>query len=308
MSAPGVAAGSPRLAVAPPTVPNENPPVPTPSPVVIGGTPVPTDRVAIPLGWTRSRFTIADWVVTGTGGALTLATAILHPLKGHSIQGGILFDDDIRNALRSSNIQTRYGFRDASDVGLSLAATWPFFADALATAWWYRGSRDAAQQMALLDLEALGIAGAVQGVTNVVVSRPRPYVQYCGTSELPAAALDCNGPQQYRSFFSGHATFTFTAAALICDNHLGNALLGGPWDALNCAGGYLVAASTATLRVLADMHYASDVITGALVGTLIGYGVPFLHRRHRDLGTGTVNGMTFQLTPSVGGAAVLGTF
>src|SRR5258708_194187 len=211
--------GPPPVDPARKTAPSEPPSVPTPSPVVIAGTPTPPDRAVQPLVWRWARFSTADYVVASTAGALTLAAAILHPLKSHSLQGGVLFDDAARRALRSGNIQTRYAFRDASDVGLSLAATWPFFVDALATAWWYRGSRDVAQEMALLNLETLAISGAVQGVTNVLVSRERPYGPSCGTTELPANALDCDGIQQYRSFFSGHATFSFTSAALICINH-----------------------------------------------------------------------------------------
>jgi membrane-associated phospholipid phosphatase len=276
--------------------------------VVIAGTPTPPDQAVPPLVWQWAHFSKVDYVVASTAGALTLAAAILHPLKGHSLQGGVLFDDAVRNAVRSGNVQTRFSFRDASDVGLSLVATWPFFVDALATAWWYRGSRDVAQEMALLDLETLAIAGAVQGMTNVLVSRERPYGPSCGTTELPANALDCDGIQQYRSFFSGHATFSFTSAALICINHTRDELLGSPWDALSCGGGYVVAAATASLRVLADVHYASDVLTGALVGTLIGYGVPLLHYRHHDVGKLSAGGMTMQLVPSLGGAGLVGNF
>jgi membrane-associated phospholipid phosphatase len=288
-------------------VPGQSGGVPTPSPVVIGGKPVPIDRVAIPLAWTGSTFSTADWIISSTAGALTLGAAIVHPLPGHAIQGGILFDNAVRNAVRVSSIQTRYGFRDASNVELSISATWPFFVDALSTAWWYRGSRHAAQEMALLDLETLAIAGAAQGVTNVLVSRQRPYAQYCGSS-LPSNDSDCSATVENRSFFSGHATFTFTSAALICINHTKYDLLGSPWDALSCAGGYAVAASTASLRVLGDVHWTSDVITGALVGSLIGYGVPLLHYRFRDVGAATVGGVKLQVYPSAGGAGVVGTF
>jgi membrane-associated phospholipid phosphatase len=261
-----------------------------------------------PLSWDWAPFSAADWVIAGTAGAVTLAAAIIHPLPAHYLQGGILFDDAVRNAVRPSSIQTRYAFRDASDVGLSLSATWPFFVDALATAWWYRGSREVAQQMALLDLETLAISGAIQGVTNVVVSRQRPYGQYCGTPELPSAALDCSITPEYRSFFSGHAAFTFTAAALICVNHTKSELLGSPWDALSCGTGYVLAATTSAFRVLADVHYPSDVLIGALVGTAVGYGVPLLHYRHPSFGRVTTGGMSLQLVPSGRGAGVVGTF
>ena len=292
--------------VAPPLPPGEPPSVPNPGPAVIAGTPGSPDR--LPLSWDWAPFSTADYVVAGTAGAITLAAAIIHPLPTHHLQGGILFDDAVRNAVVPSNIQTRYAFRDASDVGLSLSATWPFFIDALATAWWYRGSRDTAEEMALLDLETLAIAGAAQGVTNVLVSRQRPYGSECGTTALPGNALDCGITPEYRSFFSGHATFTFTSAALVCINHTKSELLGSPWDELSCGTGYVLAATTSSFRVLADMHYPSDVIVGALVGTLIGYGVPLLHRRHKSFGRVTTGGMTLQLVPSAGGVGVVGIF
>ncbi len=261
-----------------------------------------------PLVWKWSRFSTADYVITGTGGAITLAAAIVHPRAQHLIKGGILFDDAVRNALRARPLANRYIFRDASDVGLSLAVTWPFAADALTAAWWYRGSRDAAQEMALIDLQALAISGALQGVANVFVSRERPYGRNCGTAQLPSDAIDCANAGHYRSFFSGHSSFSFTSAALICTHHFENDLLGAPWDALSCAGGYAVAATTATFRVVSDMHYATDVLTGALMGTLVGYGVPLLHYRNRDAAAATHNTLRLELVPSAGGLGLAGVF
>jgi membrane-associated phospholipid phosphatase len=260
-----------------------------------------------PLVWRGSRFSIADGVVSLAGGAITLIAAIIPPSAHHSLGGGILFDNDVRSALRAHTLANRYIFRDASDVGISLMVSWPLVADSLTGAWWYRGSRDAAQQMALIDLEAFAISGAIQGVTNSLVSRERPYGSDCGSAQLPADATDCTGSSHYRSFFSGHATIGFTGAALICMHHFENDLIGSPWDALSCAGGYAVAATTATFRVVGDVHYASDVLTGALVGTLVGYGVPLLHYRHKGAPT-SPNSLQLHLTPAVGGLGIGGIF
>lgn len=298
-------AGDP--AVTTPGVTGELPPVPNPSPPE-AGTPNAAGFSGPPLVWKWSRFSTADYLLTGAGGALTLTTAILPPRSRHTLSGGILFDDAIRNALRAHSLAAQYRFRDASDVGLSLAVTWPFFADALTTAWWYRGSRDTAEQMALIDLEALAIAGAAQGLTNELVSRERPYGPSCGSSELPANAIDCESSQRYRSFFSGHATFAFTGAALVCVHHFENELLGPPWDALSCAGGYAVAATTASFRVAGDVHYASDVLLGALIGTFVGYGVPLLHYREAKVARTSRSDFRLLLVPSAGGLGVWGTF
>lgn len=264
-----------------------------------------------PLIWKWPSFSTADYVVTGVGAALTLSAAIVKPRPQHSLTGPIGFDSSVRRALRADKLAVRYDFRDASDVGLSLAVTWPFVGDALTTAWWYRGSRESAQEMALIDLETLAVGGAIQGVTNVLVSRERPFGKDCGQGELPSDAIDCDGSFHYRSFFSGHSSFSFTGAALICIHHMENELLGAPWDAISCATGYAVATTTATFRIVADVHYASDVLLGATVGTLVGYGVPLLH--YRKLGGGarlrsSTGQLQINLVPSPGGIGIAGVF
>jgi membrane-associated phospholipid phosphatase len=305
--------------------PVENPLDPAPTPLArpelpprkqprpVNALPIVSTDAPPPLIWKWRNFSTADFAVTIAAGALTLTAAIVKPRAQHSLTGPIGFDSDVRSALRADKLSMRYRFRDMSDVGLSLAVSWPFVGDALTTAWWYRGSRETAEEMALIDLQTLAISGALQGVTNVLVSRERPFGQDCGQGELPGDAIDCDGSFHYRSFFSGHSSFSFTGAALICIHHMENELLGPPWDAISCATGYAVAGTTATFRVVADVHYASDVLLGAAVGTLVGFGVPLLH--YRRLGGGprlradrARYEPTINLVPAPGGIGVAGTF
>jgi len=265
-----------------------------------------------PLTWKWAKFSTLDYVIGFTGGAVTLATAIVHPRPQHSFTRPLGFDNDVRKLLRGGSLDERYDFRDASDVGMSLALAWPLLGDALTTAWWYRGSRETAQEMALIDLEAMAISGAVQGAANVLVSRERPLGHDCGGA-LPSDALDCRDAFRYRSFFSGHSAFTFTGAALVCVHHFENDLLGGPGDALSCAGAYALAATTATFRVVADVHYASDVLLGAAVGSLVGYGVPLIHySQHRTPGgsrhASSAHDLEISVVPAPGGVGLFGVF
>lgn len=260
------------------------------------------------LVWRWKRFSTGNYLLTSVGAGLTLAMAIAKPRAQHHLSGGIWFDESVRDVLRVDTLPNRYIFRDTSDVGLSLMVSWPFVADALTTAWWYRGSREAAQEMALIDLETLAVSGAIQGVTNVLVSRERPYGRDCGSAELPSDSIDCANSVHYRSFFSGHSSFSFTSAALICVHHFKNELIGAPWDALSCAGGYAVATATATFRVMGDVHYATDVLTGALMGTIVGYGVPLLHYARPDTTATTFAGVQLHLIPQPNGLGVLGIF
>jgi membrane-associated phospholipid phosphatase len=267
----------------------------------------PTRRIKWDPEWPR--FSTADWIITGTGAAITLASAIIPPQKKHSLNGPILFDDSARNALRLPTSEGRYIARDASDVILSLEATWPFFVDALITTWWYHGSPDAAAQMALVDGEALAVVTAIQGATNTIVSRERPYGPTCGSPELPSQTNDCEGSVRYRSFFSGHTAFTFMAASLICVHHMKLDLLDGPGDELSCVTAYAGAAATGALRVMGDMHWASDVMVGAGVGTLVGLAVPLLHYRRVNLAPEEKKtGVDVHLIPVGAGLGVGGIF
>ena len=222
-------------------------------------------------------FGTADYIVTGAAVGVVLSGALITP-SSRQWRGGILFDEDVRDALRIGSLRGRYFVRDMSDVGVSLASTWPFLVDALVTAWWYRGRADLARDMALVGAEAFAIAAAVQGGANLLGSRERPFGRLCGT-EIPEKSVDCEPDVRYRSFFSGHATLAFTSAGLLCANHLGLGLLGKPGDLLTCIGGFTVATATGVFRVMSDMHYATDVALGALVGTAAGIAVPLLHFR-----------------------------
>lgn len=271
------------------------------------------DRPSRPIVWRSGwpRFGTADWIITGAGAAIALASAIIPPQPRH-IYGGALFDEGVRDAIRLRNPQARYNARDASDVILSLEATWPFFVDALITTWWFRDSRDAAVQMALVDEQALAIVTAIQGATNTIASRERPYGRTCGTPDQPEQTVECEGNVRYRSFFSGHAAFAFMSAGLICTHHLQHGLFGGAWDPIACIVGYTGAAATATLRVMGDMHYATDVLTGALVGTVVGVAVPLFHYRNvtgsDGTKTGRANNVDVSLIPVGAGLGLGGTF
>ena len=75
------------------------------------------------------------------------------------------------------------------------------------------------------------------------------------------------------SFFSGHTTLAFavaTAAGTI------NTLRGYRLAPLVWGAGMTMAVSVGYLRIAADKHYFSDVMTGAVVGSLIGVGVPLI--------------------------------
>jgi membrane-associated phospholipid phosphatase len=110
--------------------------------------------------------------------------------------------------------------------------------------------------------------------TKEIVRRPRPYTH----SDDPAVQRFAReqGSEAYLSFYSGHASTTFTAAVA------GSLLYAGrtrdPWSRhLMWGTEMLLAGTTAQLRVRAGRHYRTDIWVGGALGAAIGVAVPALH-------------------------------
>jgi len=259
-------------------------------------------------GWTR--FSLGEYITTGLSFATGLAVAIVGPLDNHW-RGGILADESARDALRLDYRKGRWFARDLSDVLLTVMESYPFVVDALLVAGWYRRSPGVAKQMALINLQTLGVTLALQSLAKMFGSRERPYGRTCGV-ELPLSNRDCDASSRYESFFSGHTAQSFAAAGLICSHHMNLELYGGGWaDVVPCAAGFTVASGVGLLRIMGDKHYLSDVLVGAAVGTLTGLGLPWLlhYRRGRAEDADTQgNAISVKVVPMAAGAGVVGTF
>jgi membrane-associated phospholipid phosphatase len=291
-----------------------DPLAPTPSFPVVGPTipiPLPRTRGGEPLYWDTAwrRSNELDYTLIAVASVSTLLTAIVKPIS-RPWRGGILFDEDARK-LRLDSYDQQATARDTSDVLVALSATYPFLIDSMVTAWWYRGNKQVAREMAVIDLETLAVTAAVQGLFSVVATRERPYGRTCGDG-LPNESLDCITFGRYRSYFSGHTSLSFASASLVCTHHLNLKLFAnGLADGLACVTAFAAAAATGTLRVVGDQHYASDVISGAIVGTGIGLGLPWLLHYRRGSGTTEARapgGFRMQIVPTTSGASAVGTF
>jgi hypothetical protein len=276
----------------------------------VAGTPVarglPRRHQGKKLEWDPAfnRMDEPEIVLTSIAAAVALTSEIAPPLSTHW-EGPILFDTAVRNALRAPSYQTQLDVRDASDVGLALITTFPILFDSLIVAYWYRGSDDVALQMTLIDAEAMAISAALQGTANFFGGRERPYGSDCGGA-IPGASADCTSSNRYRSFFSGHSALSFTSASLICAHHEALDLFESGADLATCISGFVAAGTIATLRVVGDMHYMSDVLSGAIVGTAVGLGIPLLHHYRRA--QPDTSAFTLHFFPTPTGAQLGGTF
>ena len=132
----------------------------------------------------------------------------------------------------------------------------------------------------LIVVECVAMSAVLNQIVKFVVARERPYAHersVSGWLEPPKK------PDDNLSFWSGHTSLTFTLAAA-----------GGAVAAL---GGYdhaplvmgvsgSLALATGYLRIAADKHYFTDVLTGAVMGSAMGILLPIVfHGRTSETST-----------------------
>jgi membrane-associated phospholipid phosphatase len=150
---------------------------------------------------------------------------------------------------------------------------------------------------ALLITEATVIAGDINQLAKFAFARERPFVHFLPRAPDAVRALTDSPSDDNLSFFSGHTTLAFglaTSAGTI------NTMRGYRLAPVVWATGLTMATAVAYLRIAADKHYFSDVMIGALVGTLIGVGVPLIFH------SPTTDGSSNPNPPSASGQAIVG--
>jgi membrane-associated phospholipid phosphatase len=130
------------------------------------------------------------------------------------------------------------------------------------------------------------------GITNLsktYIARLRPHV-YNTVSTLDQK----KDWAPYKSFFSGHACQSFAMAgyltSILPKNKAKNFIV---------IGAYSIATGIAILRYESGAHFPTDLLTGAAVGTTIGYLIPMFHKQNNSIINYSIfnpNSNTFGLT------------
>jgi membrane-associated phospholipid phosphatase len=122
--------------------------------------------------------------------------------------------------------------------------------------------------------EALLVSLALDSLVKPLVGRPRPYTY--GDDPALIARTQSEGKDSHLSFYSRHASTTFAAsvsgAMLFAQSTSDTNARAAVWFAE-----LGLASATADLRTRAGMHFYSDVLVGAVVGSAVGVAIPYLH-------------------------------
>jgi membrane-associated phospholipid phosphatase len=191
----------------------------------------------------------------------------------------VLFDGGARKLLRLHGASGRKTAETVSNILLLAEVLHPAVIDPLLVAWGLPGragspSPSLAWQMSVINAQAYALTLVLNEATKRITSRKRPFVDACGRDPTGAS---CASGSRYSSFYSGHAAVTATGAGLICAHHTQlNLYQGNTLGTGACITAIAGAAVTGAMRIMADNHWASDVLVGHLMGYLSGYLLPTL--------------------------------
>jgi membrane-associated phospholipid phosphatase len=210
------------------------------------------------------RWAPEDWNRLAWGSAVVVGTALL-------------LDRPVHNAVSRNNdgSYARWG-NNLEPIGIrgSLAAGGALYIYGLA-------AKDGEARATGADvLTSMAIAGVIMVPLKYGLGRARPDDNLGSTSFKPFSSRD--------SFPSGHTTFAFTAAAAITEHY------SEPWVQVTAYG---LATLTGLSRMALNVHWASDVVAGALLGTTVGKAVSRINQRKRHSQQSKVR---FILEPAVG--------
>lgn len=194
-----------------------------------------------------------------------LLFSIISPLFAQSVSyGGISFDKNEVNAFDRPFMNPYSKALDYTATGFELASlmTPLFLIPAPKEDYWKIGVEY---------VETMALAWGSKELAKACVSRYRPYMYFEGA---PQSAIDDGDYKD--SFFSGHATLSFAGAGFTTYNAL-MYLPDSPYKWIAIGTSYALAVTTAALRLASGNHFMTDVLCGAVVGTALGFFIPWVN-------------------------------
>ena len=185
-------------------------------------------------------------------------------------------DKQFAERLQDPNVQENNFMRHTADVVRTVADPGSFLIGASLYTYGRLAKKRRVADLGLHGTEALFVGAQVGNLLKGVVGRARPYVDVTRPHDY-RWWRGFSGGSDYRSFPSGHTIAAFAAASAVTSETkrwwpksvwvIGPVMYGG-------------AAMVGWSRMFNNKHWASDVITGAAIGTFAGLKVVDWHHSH----------------------------
>nr|WP_171437400.1 phosphatase PAP2 family protein [Corallococcus exercitus] len=260
---------------------------------------------ALRFNWTR------DGIITGTAGVLWISSESV--FKDNLAPAQCRWCDRAPDGTDRLNRLDRWGRGIAGDTEASRkrADTWSnvlgfaglplaLLGTQYAVGHSSGASREYFAQDATIMVQSAVLASVANQAVKFAVGRERPFVHV-----LPdeAKGLTAHPTDNNLSFYSGHTNLAFS---LVVSAGTVASMRGYKHQGLIWGVGLPLAASVGLLRMGADKHYLTDVLTGAVMGTAFGLAVPLLlHGRvDDDVPSTHTRASSVSLNPMVGSQMV----
>jgi membrane-associated phospholipid phosphatase len=208
---------------------------------------------------TRPFFTWRDAAILE---AFAIATVAIAPL-----------DTRIAERLQNPNIQDNERMRQTAEFVEAVADPGSFLIGAGLYAYGRIRKNRRAADLGLHGTEALFIGAQFGNLLKGIIGRARPYRDITRPHDYKAFR-GFSGGSDYRAFPSGHAIAAFAAASVVTSETKRWWPKSVWFIAPTMYGG---AAAVGWSRMYNNRHWASDVITGAAIGTFTGLKVVHFH-------------------------------
>jgi membrane-associated phospholipid phosphatase len=221
------------------------------------------------------RFELVDYVTTlAVAGAFVYVQFFVEPQVEPRWTSPILFDEAARDALVGESKDARNNAAVVSDILWYTPLLTPFVESAVVPLFFDRWNLDVAWQLTAINFQSAAVSALLTRSGHRLVGRQRPDVEPCRLD--PEYDGQCFGGAN-ASFPSGHSSAAFLGAGLACAHHSNLPLYGGGApDIAVCALTTAMSVGNGFARIVADRHYASDVLVGAAIGVGSGFAMPVL--------------------------------
>jgi hypothetical protein len=218
------------------------------------------------LSWETDSYICLSGAAGAIGGYI--AEQSVQPLTAQEIEN--LSRSSVNGFDRSATYLYSTTASTASDVVYGVAAIAPciLFTDEVMRKDW--------QTISVMYLETLEWFAATTMLAKGTVQRIRPYVY---NSDVAMDEKYSHEAQQ--SFFSGHSTIAFASAVFVSTVY-SEYHPDSEWKPYIWTGSLLAASAVGYLRYAAGQHYPSDILVGAIVGSVLGYTIPWLHKTQSE--------------------------
>ncbi|MFA6596546.1 MAG: phosphatase PAP2 family protein [Ignavibacteriaceae bacterium] len=214
-----------------------------------------------------------DALILGTGTAVSVLGYSLeqkiNPLSVQEISA--LSRNDVNAFDRSATYNWSKNLTTLSDVSVAITMLSPL------TLFLDKNVQKDFQTISAMYFETLLFATFIPSIAKGTSIRVRPFVYNADAPQ--GIKLEAEAK---KSFFSGHTTVAFASAVFLSSVYDGY-FPDSKYKKYIWAGSLVTASVVGYLRYASGNHYPTDILTGAVVGSAIGYLIPYLHKTKGNL-------------------------